>query len=172
MAFFGLTSLGLDRPFRGTLPSAFNVSLFSQEEWAAAAARHSDAEGRVNVHATLTDVFKGPLPPAEAARVAKYFGDVQAATLRSVALDDFLAGIKVLADSVEQELDAQRAIAAHYDSLAALQEHRARGVHIETPPQVYSAPLTLAQEVGWRGHETPLGATYASSTSRSATGKP
>jgi hypothetical protein len=48
--------------------------------------------------------------------------------------------------------------AAHYVSHEALRQDRAKGVTSAVGPRdVSPAPLTLAQEIGWRAHEAPLG---------------
>lgn len=76
---------------------------------------------------------------------------------RSIDKLSFLEGIAVLMD-VESRTPLDKTHSAHYNSFQLFIDHYKKGVRPEVAPnQVYQAPLTLAQEMGWRAHEQPVG---------------
>lgn len=108
--------------------------------------------------AVLAVVFHGPAPESELKRATALFssGGSRDGTMR-LPKDLFLAGIEELQSRAEPEaISPTRSAAAHYVSFDELRQHRKKGVPTATgPADNFSTPLTLSQEIGWRGFEMP-----------------
>ncbi len=101
-------------------------------------------------------VFRGEIPGSERGRVLSYFGHLGAPS-DSLPKDVFLAGI----DHLQREREASpmdMSKTAHYQSYRMMRDHKLREVRAESgPAELYSKPLTLLTEVGWRATEAPVG---------------
>lgn len=108
--------------------------------------------------AILAVVFHGPAPESELKRATALFsgGGTRDGSMK-LPKDLFLAGIEELQGRAEPEaISPTRAAAAHYVSFDELKQHRKKGVPTATgPADNFSTPLTLSQEIGWRGFEMP-----------------
>lgn len=103
-------------------------------------------------------VFHGPAPESEMKRATALFsgGGTRDGSMK-LPKDLLLAGIEELQSRAEPEaISPTRAAAAHYVSFDELKQHRKKGVPTATgPADNFSTPLTLSQEIGWRGFEMP-----------------
>jgi hypothetical protein len=99
-------------------------------------------------------VFHGELPGAEKSRVLGHFSSLG---VSSLPRDEFLAHVQYLQHEKEgKEMDLSTT--AHYTSFAMLRDHKLREVRPEHgPSEVFTKPLTMLTEVGWRATETPVG---------------
>ncbi len=107
-----------------------------------------------DVEAAFRLVFHGELPALEKSRVQALFSSLG---VDSVSRDEFLGAVLQLQqDEGHAEMDLSKS--AHYHSYSMLRDHKKREVRPEAAPQeIYSKPLTLLGEVGWRATERPVG---------------
>lgn len=165
MAFFGLTALGPQSPFRSGYKHAFNCSLFSSKEFSdafqkLAASSASAAPSSLpldEVMKVFTAVFHGPAPGPEAERINSCF-TLEAFPAGSVTLSEFMSVVEELRTTADSAVQLDQTKAARFNSLDMMASQRTKGTRPEHGPKdVYQEPMTLLQEIGWRGEEQPLG---------------
>lgn len=161
MAFLGLTLLGPQSSFSSEYRHSFGVDLFEEKDLITSFRSVVGGEGKsataADLPAILRHLFHGPPPAHELERVTEAFGAeaFSAAAAATPTVDEarFLSLMKALQESAGRE-PADRAKAATFNSHDLMLDQRRRQRRgLDGPKELFTKPLTLTQEIGWRAHE-------------------
>ena len=157
MAFFSLSVLGPQNSFAAARPETYSVALFDLAEFAEAFDAVDAKSGKSGALTlpecgrALEAVFRGPLPAAEGRRCAAAL-EAAAGGAPSLPRAAFLDALSALIAAAEGPPDTSKT--ATMTSYRVWKAAYLRGRRPEHgPEELYTKPLTLLGDYGWRAME-------------------
>uniref|UniRef100_A0A7S2TRH2 EF-hand domain-containing protein n=1 Tax=Lotharella oceanica TaxID=641309 RepID=A0A7S2TRH2_9EUKA len=150
-SFFGLVALGPNDPFSHNLLKNMNMSKFTEEEFEKAfKSIDKDGNGYISIDEVrylLTSLYSMKNPPEEEVKMFVKFFDKNKDG--KITYEEFKEAVPKLKGKVQKETKVNHATTTN--SVESL--YRVRNKHKRNcrgPQQLYAAPMTTAQEVGWQ----------------------
>ena len=127
MAFFGITALGPPNVFKTSLVNALGLTVYSDEEYAAAFARvDKDGSGAITKDEVEELLYETYGYPALEEEVQMFMDDFDANSDGKVTLDEFKAGLA----RMREKLTEKKEVAVEYKSHNKMMQDRFKHIRM------------------------------------------
>ena len=161
MAFFGLTALGMQDPFKVAADAVVHFPIFTDDDFHKAFDRQkSKSKDGFSITleqlpALMEDVYRGPVPRAEYALLEKWVSQSTSGAGKieheSIYWHQFLEAVRSARKEAEEQIKVGETVVGPACETSSWDEYSTKirkcAVSSKAPSQKYTTPITAQQEV-------------------------